>query len=411
MFGIRFRNVLIFFFVISSGFEVFALEPEEILVITNKQIPESVELGRYYCQRRSVPGENVLALELGPTLSETINRDDYNTRFVGPIREMVNSRRFIRPIRCLLTTYGVPFRVAGRGKLQDRDEQLKELEQQQQRLKQRQEAIKQEDAANSSEVVKSIDEALLQVKLQIDYILGRETSASVDSELSMVLFDNYELFRWQLNELKDRDPFWDFKTVMVCRIDGPSFEIARGLVDKSLLAETNDLKGNAYIDSGYSLLVQKPLYQQYDRSLKDLAWMLSTQTQMPVVMNSGSELFSANQCPSTALYCGWYSLSKYVDAFDFVDGAIGYHIASLEAVNLRDPNSTQWCPAMLTDGITATLGAVDEPYLQSIPKPDEFFAELLNGRCLVEAYYKTQPFNSWQLVLIGDPLYRPFKKR
>ncbi|MGB2865090.1 MAG: TIGR03790 family protein [Sedimentisphaerales bacterium] len=67
------------------------------------------------------------------------------------------------------------------------------------------------------------------------------------------------------------------------------------------------------------------------------------------------------------VYCGWYSLKKYVDAFEFVDGAIGYHIASFEAVNLRDPNSSQWCPSMLIDGITATFGAVSEPYLHSFP--------------------------------------------
>lgn len=66
--------------------------------------------------------------------------------------------------------------------------------------------------------------------------------------------------------------------------------------------------------------------------------------------------------------------------------------------------------AMLRDGITATLGAVSEPYLHSFPEPRAFFAEMYQGNCLVEAYYRTKPFNSWQLLLIGDPLYRPFKK-
>jgi uncharacterized protein (TIGR03790 family) len=64
---------------------------------------------------------------------------------------------------------------------------------------------------------------------------------------------------------------------------------------------------------------------------------------------------------------------------------------------------------MLRAGITATFGAVGEPYLHSFPEPKAFFLELFNGRCLVEAYYRTKPFNSWQMVLIGDPLYRPFK--
>ena len=137
--------------------------------------------------------------------------------------------------------------------------------------------------------------------------------------------------------------------------------------------------------------------------------MFSSQTVLKVKEEQTVKLFQAGQCPNTAIYCGWYSLEKYIDAFDFADGAIGYHIASLEAADLRDPQSRQWCPAMLSDGITATFGAVDEPYLHSFPKPKDFFAELIKGRCLVEAYYHSKPFNSWQLILIGDPLYTPFK--
>jgi uncharacterized protein (TIGR03790 family) len=64
---------------------------------------------------------------------------------------------------------------------------------------------------------------------------------------------------------------------------------------------------------------------------------------------------------------------------------------------------------MLTDGITATIGAVAEPYLAAFPEPKRFFSELIRGRTLVEAYYRAKPYNSWQMVLIGDPLYRPFK--
>ena len=36
---------------------------------------------------------------------------------------------------------------------------------------------------------------------------------------------------------------------------------------------------------------------------------------------------------------------------------------------------------------------------------------MLTGKyTLVEAYYRTKPFNSWVMVLVGDPLYNPFKK-
>ncbi|GAI81007.1 unnamed protein product, partial [marine sediment metagenome] len=170
------------------------------------------------------------------------------------------------------------------------------------------------------------------------------------------------------------------------------------------------LKGIAYIDSRGIKNEKSNLYGFFDQSLRDLAILTRLRTAIPVKEERTPKLFAPGSCPQAAIYCGWYSLKKYVDAFDFVDGAVGYHIASFEAAGLRDPNSSNWCPAMLRDGITATLGAVNEPYLHTFPQPKPFFQELYKGACLVEAYYRTKPFNSWQLVLIGDPLYRPFKK-
>jgi uncharacterized protein (TIGR03790 family) len=195
---------------------------------------------------------------------------------------------------------------------------------------------------------------------------------------------------------------------MVSRLDGPSYEIVKGLIDKAIAAEKTGLKGIAYFDSRG--IMKEDEFGRFDQSLRDLAVITRLQTEMSVEEEQTEKLFPPGACPQAAIYCGWYSLKKYVDAFDFVDGAVGYHISSWEAIDIRDPNSSQWCPAMLSDGITATLGAVAEPYLHSFPEPCAFFLELFKGNCLVEAYCRTNPFNSWQLILIGDPLYRPFKK-
>jgi hypothetical protein len=87
-------------------------------------------------------------------------------------------------------------------------------------------------------------------------------------------------------------------------------------------------------------------------------------------------------------------------------------MASSEADTLRDPGSQMWCKKLLEDGVCATIGPVYEPYLVAFPRPNEFFAMLLGGNLsLVECYYRSQPFNSWMMILIGDPLYRPFKYR
>ena len=411
--AIAIRAKVVGLVVLLWGGSAFGLEPNEILVIANRNISDSSQVGRYYCEKRNVPYENILYLHLGNRPIESMSRKAYEEQMAQPVRRELVRKRTLGQIRCLLTTYGVPTKIGQREPLKGREDELKHLEQS---FKQQEEKIKQlklDDSSNKTKAANELNQSkqtLAMLKQQIDYIKGRETNASVDSELSMVLAGDYELYRWQPNKLKGDTSGLDFETLMVSRLDGSSCEIAMSLVDKALEAEKAGLKGVAYVDSRGLKDDKFGSYGYYDQSLRDMAMLTAALTEMPVKEERTGELFAPGSCPDTAIYCGWDSNGKYVDAFDFVDGAVGYHIASSEAVKLRDPNGAQWCTAMLRDGITATLGPVAEPYLHSFPEPKLFFAELYKGTCLVEAYYRTKPFNSWMLLLIGDPLYRPFSK-
>jgi len=405
-----FKNVAAIALILLGGGIGFALEPDEILVIANRQIAVSERIVNYYCEKRKIPKKNIIYLALGYNPREGISRDDYERSLALPIRRELQ-RRFPGEIRCLVTTYGIPIKVGPRGLLLGMGGKLNELKLLVSEEKQRLERLEQDPALDSNQMSiqkKQINQKITQMQLEIDRISGKETNASVDSELSMVLFRPYELYRWQPNMLRGDVLGLGFRTLMVSRLDGPNYKIIKGLIDKALTAEKTGLKGIAYIDSRG--IVKKDLYGHFDQSLRDLAEFIRSSTKMPIKAEQTGQLFAPGSCPQTAVYCGWYSLGKYVDAFDFVDGAVGFHIASVEAQKLRDPNSSTWCAAMLADGITATMGAVDEPYLHTFPQPKAFFVELFKGGCLVEAYYHTKPYNSWQLVLIGDPLYRPFKK-
>ena len=405
-----FKNVAAIALILLGGGIGFALEPDEILVIANRQIAVSERIVNYYCEKRKIPKKNIIYLALGYNPREGISRDDYERSLALPIRRELQ-RRFPGEIRCLVTTYGIPIKVGPRGLLLGMGGKLNELKLLVSEEKQRLERLEQDPALDSNQMSiqkKQINQKITQMQLEIDRISGKETNASVDSELSMVLFRPYELYRWQPNMLRGDVLGLGFRTLMVSRLDGPNYKIIKGLIDKALTAEKTGLKGIAYIDSRG--IVKKDLYGHFDQSLRDLAEFIRSSTKMSIKEEQTGRLFAPGSCPQTAVYCGWYSLGKYVDAFDFVDGAVGFHIASVEAQKLRDPNSSTWCAAMLADGITATMGAVDEPYLHTFPQPKAFFVELFRGGCLVEAYYHTKPYNSWQLVLIGDPLYRPFKK-
>jgi uncharacterized protein (TIGR03790 family) len=398
-----------------------ALEPREIFVVANSQVDASMRIANYYCQKRGVPADNLISLPLGESAETNISRDDYDSKLAEPLRARLADLKFSGKIRCLLTTYGVPIVVGKRGQLPGREGELKKMEELIEQGEGRIRQLEQDNIADLKRIApekKRIESNISRYKLVIDIIEGKETNASVDSELSMVMFRHYELYRWQVNMLRSSSKNSQQQdvllaaglgTLMVSRLDGPGEDIIKGLVDKAISAEQTGLKGAAYFDSRG--IFRKDQFGTYDQSLRDLAHLTKLRTDLSVELDEAGALFLPGTCPRTAVYCGWYSLKKYIDAFDFVDGAVGFHIASFEAANLRDPNSSNWCPAMLADGITATLGPVTEPYLHTFPRPKEFFEELYNGKCLVEAYYRSKPFNSWRLILIGDPLYRPFKER
>ncbi|MDD5459374.1 MAG: TIGR03790 family protein [Phycisphaerae bacterium] len=394
---------LILLFITDSAF---ALEPNEILVIANGDIPESVRLADYYCFRRNVPPENVLKLPLGKILANDISRTNYDKKIAEPIRKKLSENSKTK-IKCLLTMWGVPYRVGPRGMLKDEKEKLSQLKAQLESEK-RKLILLETTRSYTSDGKKQIEKKIKNIESQINWIEGKETGASVDSELSLVRFGDYELYRWQPNRLSD--PFAvDNSTLMVSRLDAPTAQIVVGLIDKALRAERDGLNGFAYIDSRGIAEDGNPYsFGHYDESMRQLAGLVTLRTKLTVVEEKTTTLFSEGKCPQTAIYCGWYSLKKYIDSFEFIDGAIGYHIASFEAVHLHDPNSTEWCPSMLQKGVTATIGSVAEPYLHAFPEPRRFFLALFNGWTLAEAFYQTKPFNSWQMLLIGDPLYRPF---
>ena len=204
---------------------------------------------------------------------------------------------------------------------------------------------------------------------------------------------------------------------MVARIDAPTLALAKGLIDTAIEVEKEGLEGKVYLDARGIGKLDKPnvpvgSYADFDRALLVTAKGMQEQTRWKWCWTSQPELFQPGDCPEAALYCGWYSLGKYVDAFDWKPGAVAYHMASAEATTLHKEDSQVWCKRMLEDGVCATIGPVYEPYLVAFPRPNEFFSLLLQGRLsLVECYYRTKPFNSWMMTLVGDPLYRPFAKR
>lgn len=411
---------------------VFALEPSEVALLVNLDEPAAMRVAEHYRQLRGVPDDNLFTIHLGT--GETLPRLTYENELLPRLREWLHAPERNR-IRCLLLIYGMPLRVAAvepsepqRAEAQSLAERLEAgrvtfegLRQQVQELAgtDARNPAQEADLARLREELAGLERERGELDQQRRILLGVETQASLDSELALLGWPDYPLYRWVLNplhfavpgELRRGSP----PVAMVARLDGPTPEIAMRLVSDAVAAERDGLRGKVYLDARGMAFTNGDDhwfgYSAFDESIRELAALLREKTDLEVVLDDTGELFAPGACPETMLYCGWYRVSHYLDAFDFVPGAVGYHIASFEARTLRG-DADVWCKAMLEDGLAATLGPTDEPYLHAFPKPYEFFTTLLTGRLtIVECYALTAPLQSWMMTLIADPLYNPFGGR
>jgi len=142
-----------------------------------------------------------------------------------------------------------------------------------------------------------------------------------------------------------------------------------------------DSRGDLY-PSGYY-----PPSRQYR-----INYRISTELGWSSVLDDNGETISHPPAPSfadhTFLYNGWYTW-PYEDAFEFRPGAICWHLQSATASGARTDTVTggYWCSGLLNRGVAATLGAVNEPYVEGYSKGDLFMQTMLQGYSFGEACF------------------------
>jgi uncharacterized protein (TIGR03790 family) len=391
-----------------------ALSPKEVLVVANKNAASSISLAKYYMKKRNIPRKNLLAL--WTTDKEYCSREEYQDRIAEPVRLYLHKKDPDHTIRCLLLMYGMPLKITGDQTNKEKTN-LEALRIEEDRLFKELKALEPQKPPPYEEL-RTRYSAIRRKARQTMFQQNR--SASVDSEIALVLAKDHPLSGWLPNPFflgrpKGPLPVEKDKVLMVSRLDGPSADIVRRIINDSLSVEKTGLKGVCYMDARLPMPKgNAPLqgYAFYDRSIHRAGMAIEKAGIMPVVIDSTPQLFQPGQCPKAALYCGWYHLARYIPAFQWQPGAVGYHIASGECATLRNKNSQVWCKRMLEEGVAATIGPVEEPYVQSFPVPEIFFQYLTEGYLsLAECYLISLPYLSWKMVLVGDPLYRPFKYR
>ncbi len=240
----------------------------------------------------------------------------------------------------------------------------------------------------------------------------QEEHAAVDSEL-MALGGRVPIAGLCGNPWYGRDfrLGQDFPTVMaVCRIDGPNEASINRMIDDPVRVEKNGLQGWTVVDHRGNLTTE----DDGDGWLTRIARQARADGQ-PLFFETSPETL-ADSFPlmtDTAVYFGWYAYPangpfppKAAGGFRFAPGAVAVHIHSNSASSVKD--AKYWAPAFLNRGAAVTAGNVFEPYLGPTLHLDVFYDRLLRGSCLAEAALAASPVISWQCIVMGDPLYRPY---
>ncbi|MEO5916554.1 MAG: TIGR03790 family protein [Luteolibacter sp.] len=356
-----------------------AISPESVAILYNASVPDSKKLAETYRQARNIPKDNVIGLEM-PT-AQDISREDYERSILKPLRGQFEVREWwtrrsedqkgarvtlpvANKIRVLVTMRGVPLRIT---------------------------PVPKPPGGMPAGPIDGHDEA------------------SVDSELSMFGVEGLPLDGVLQNKYYKADkPIADANVpflVLTARIDAPTVAICERMIRDAVDVESTGLWGRAYVD-----IANK--FPQGDQWLEDVV-KADLNAGIPTVVDRFNETYPPNY-PMTdcSIYYGWYDWNisgPFLNTkFQFRKGAVAMHLHSFSAEQLTD-GSKNWSGGLLARGAAVTIGNVYEPYLHLTHDFGIIQQKLLAGYTWGEACWMAMPVTSWQGVVLGDPLYRPFR--
>lgn len=366
-------------------------EGTRVVVLYNTRDRDSRDVAEFYAQQRGIPEDHLIGLTCSHTT--TLTRSDYEKQVAEPLREQLEARGLAKfsahvvpssegqpgsvryrlansRIRYLVPVFGMPYRIAH-------------------------------------------DTNLMNKALENAPAHMQNNGAALDNELILLPADGlYSLGGPANNPFLGATNAADLHpgagVFLVSRLDGPTAELAKGLVSKALQAERDGLWGRAYFDLRG---IKNGAYKLGDE------WIEAAST---IARNMGFDTY-VDKKPATlpvefplsevALYAGWYDAHVSgpfaLPVVEFAPGAIAYHLHSYSGHNPRNVNKN-WVGPLVSRGATVTMGCVDEPFLQLTPNVGVFFARLAAGFNVAEAFLAATPSLSWQNMAVGDPLYRPF---
>ncbi|WP_309396973.1 TIGR03790 family protein [Cerasicoccus maritimus] len=360
-----------------------AVEPQQVVVIANSNDPDSLAIAEYYLAKRNIPEQNLITI--ATSKGERLTCQEFVEQIFNPLREKLVEKKWMNAV--LSDDYD----AAGRRKMVPMGHSIGYL-------------------------------VLCRLPYQVHgYEAGAvkafspnatgamaNSQASVDSELTYLPVVDTPLAGPGKNPLfQQKVPnYMQLGSVIkVARLDGPSVAAVKRLIDSALLGEANGLKGRGYIDKGGPHKQGEGWLDQATAQIEKLDYPVSIDTAKP-------RFGWTARMDAPAIYFGWWTHTPdgpFSDQrFRFPAGAVAIHISSFSGQHLRKPN-TRWGGGLVERGVAATVGNVYEPYLQLTNQPQLYLGALMDGMSAGDAAYYSLQGLSWMTIVLGDPLYQPFK--
>jgi uncharacterized protein (TIGR03790 family) len=355
-----------------------AQSAENVAVVMNDASPASQKIADHYIKKRGIPAGNVIHIHTATT--DDISRVVFGATIEAPIAAAIAKGNLQDRILYIVLTKDIPLRVDG--------------------------------TTGPQGTVASVDSELT---LLYRKMTGRPVTVTgyVDNPY----------FLGPKNVAEAR-PFThaQFDIFLVTRLDAFTVDEAIALIDKASAPST---AGKVVLDEKNSLFSRSG-----EGWLEEAASRLRGMGQGDRVVLDQTTTGVRDVSPVIGYY-SWGSndpanrVRKY--NMGLVAGSIVGTFVSGDARTFQEPPAG-WVPSddwndrakqfagspqtligdLIREGATGAAGHVAEPYLDSTVHPNILFPAYLSGFNLAESYYLAIPHLSWQTVVIGDPLCRPF---
>ncbi|MCB1195924.1 TIGR03790 family protein [bacterium] len=366
--------------ILFSATHVYSLSKEQVLIVYDNDNAVSRSIAEYYRTQRGIDSDQMLGLTNLTTydFGERMVHSDYLVQVEQPVVNKVNQLDTAgKDIQSIVLMHGMPWKVNDQ--------------------------VAFNPSSSPTSRWASLDSELT--------VAGLTSGSTPLSGTPGQLLNPYSVFGFNgvnftikstLPGSFDRSSYADM--FLVTRIQGPTAQSARDLIDRAIEAEHNGVLAKEFV----SVLDKNPaISDAVTNGAIELAHDFLVAEGFNAVLETTSNLYAnppSGAQEDTFFYWGWRDgfPQDYPghDVYNFMPGSVGVHVTSESTYVLAG----DWLRNLILDGVTATQFGIQEPFSLGFSDPFFFLLYYLNGYSFAEAITASNRFLSWQIVNIGDPL-------